>query len=615
MDFRRIAWRRSWLLIVVGLALALALAAPALAQDPNLCDQAGEAPDVIVGDLHEVIRWGKVGSLTGFSVGTVSCNIGTCWLNWISATNDHPVIAQNIYRLKDGRLEQIGQSWLKHGFFALSETECDTGCVSTTGDHLGVNCSDPYSANLNGNQNRLGPRSEVNAYTGEFTYPFSTQNQTGDPIYKRMQVHDDDLDPAMNVGAKYFVEGQYVTKDDSAAGNGLNNVSWRRVQVLDGGGGFYDLQLDSLTYREGSVLFAWQIHEPTVRIGSFTVAGDGEVLVGSTGTDLGGGIWRYVYAVHNKTSHRSGKTFSVDVPEGATVTNIGFHDIDYHSGEPYDGTDWAGTHDEIQNRVIWSTEAITTNPDANALRWGTVYTFWFDVDAPRVTTDVTLGYFRPGTPGEATAVASAPDVCNADGICDLGEDCTNCAADCVDVGQGTCCGDMICDGNEDSCICAADCGAPPAIEMACTDTLDEDCDGQTDCDDLDCCTDGACVTGIDADSDSVAECDCDDNNDQISETPGEVTGLEFSGKTSLQWSAALPPGGVTPRYDLLRTSDPTNFLSPAYCLLGPAHTTLGTTDSDVPLSGLGYYYLVRAWNDCPDSSGPLGVGRLGRSCH
>ena len=60
-------------------------------------------------------------------------------------------------------------------------------------------------------------------------------------------------------------------------------------------------------------------------------------------------------------------------------------------------------------------------------------------------------------------------------------------------GSGPVCGDMTCDAGENSCNCAMDCGAPPTSELSCTDGLDEDCDGSTDCDDADCSADPACA--------------------------------------------------------------------------------------------------------------------------
>ena len=45
-----------------------------------------------------------LGDITAlFRMGTNSCNIGDQPLNWVDATNQHPVIAQNMYRLKTGR--------------------------------------------------------------------------------------------------------------------------------------------------------------------------------------------------------------------------------------------------------------------------------------------------------------------------------------------------------------------------------------------------------------------------------------------------------------------------------------------------------------------------------
>ena len=67
-------------------------------------------------------------------------NRGDSPLNWCdqasgcapgAGTEDHPVIAQNLYRLKDGRFEQIGMSWLKHGFTSTNSTTA--GCTSASG--------------------------------------------------------------------------------------------------------------------------------------------------------------------------------------------------------------------------------------------------------------------------------------------------------------------------------------------------------------------------------------------------------------------------------------------------------------------------------------------------
>ena len=67
----------------------------------------------------------------------------------------------------------------------------------------------------------------VNAYTGAFLYPFGAQGQSGDSVYKRCQVDGADVSATNYPNATYYAEGQYVTPDDAAAGNGTNNASWR----------------------------------------------------------------------------------------------------------------------------------------------------------------------------------------------------------------------------------------------------------------------------------------------------------------------------------------------------------------------------------------------------
>jgi hypothetical protein len=370
-------------------------------------------PDVIVGDLYDLERWGSVGDITAFSVGTISCNAGDEWINWYSDTNQHPVIAQNMYRLKDGRFEQIGMSWLKHGFFALSGSFCYGDCQGDgSGNHLGPHCSDAYSAGLNGSQSRLGPRSQVNPATGYFPYPFSAPSP--DPtIGRRLQVHNADLDPALNPGASYFVEGHYIAADDAASDNDLNNASYRQIDVT-GGGSFFDIEFTPglSTVQKVPAIYAWQATDAGVAIAKADVPDDGLLLLASRVTDLGGGQHHYEYALYNMNSDRAAQAFAVPIPAGTNVTNIEFHDVDYHSGEPFSPVDWAAAIEA--GSLIWQCETQAQNPDANALRWATLYNFGFDADRPAVRTKALIGLFKPGSPGFVAASTSAPSGCPGD---------------------------------------------------------------------------------------------------------------------------------------------------------------------------------------------------------
>ena len=103
---------------VIGLPAGLAWAG-------TVCDSVGA--DVIVGELPELSNYDSLGGIEALAVGTTSCNIGDEELLWSAGTTDHPVIGQNLFRLKDGRFEHIGQSWLKHGFTALQLDACGCG--------------------------------------------------------------------------------------------------------------------------------------------------------------------------------------------------------------------------------------------------------------------------------------------------------------------------------------------------------------------------------------------------------------------------------------------------------------------------------------------------------
>ena len=84
----------------------------------------GGNPDVVVWDLQSFANYSPSGGYHAYALGTTSCNQGDVPLLWQSSTNLHPVIGQNMYRWKDGRFEQLGMGWLKHGFYALSLSDC-----------------------------------------------------------------------------------------------------------------------------------------------------------------------------------------------------------------------------------------------------------------------------------------------------------------------------------------------------------------------------------------------------------------------------------------------------------------------------------------------------------
>ncbi len=116
----------------------------------------------------------------------------------------------------------------------------------------------------------------------------------------------------------------------------------------------------------------------------------------------------------NLNSDRSAGTFSVPLPAGAIVTNTGFHGVFCHSGEPYENTatnpaNWPAT--VSSNSITWACTPFATSPNANAVRWGTLYNYRFTANvAPSGTGAATIGLFKPTTAASpATSVgASVP---------------------------------------------------------------------------------------------------------------------------------------------------------------------------------------------------------------
>ena len=378
---------------------------------------ASVGPDVIVGAIPDVARYAP-GTYNGveyasYAFGSTSCNIGTQQLQWQpNPSNQHPTIPQNLYRIKNGVIEQIGMSWCKHGFCALQQTLCGActpagaGCPTV----LGIGCSDPYTASLNGTQSDLKSRGPINPATGIFsgTYTDPTAPATlPASLRERVMVKRSDLDPAQNAGATYVTECQYIHPQDAASVNDDNNASYRMATIgatwstTQG----YPMTLTGATVQQQPAIFAWLASAPSeVGVKSYDIIGDGRLLIGYRAIDNGNGTWRYEYAIQNLNSDRAGGSFSVPVPAGVTVTNIGFYSPAYMNGEGYSNASWTVT--QADGMITWACEP-NTNANANALRWSTMYNFRFTAN---VAPAASLGQVNMGIWKAPTATSTATSV-------------------------------------------------------------------------------------------------------------------------------------------------------------------------------------------------------------
>jgi hypothetical protein len=353
----------------------------------------------------------------GLAVGTDSCNAGMVDLEWHALPdNRHPVIPQNLYRMSGGatnneRFEQIGQSNVKHAFTALTLDLCGFGCNGVGGDHLGSGCSDPYSAGLNAGPG-LGSRAWIDPFTGSFPGGSTPNNHTGHahtgPSH-RILVEIADLNTTLNPGATYWAEGQYITSHEHAwcqahpgECNMYNNVSHRRYTVVGTASPFSFLPAGS-TVREQPAIEAWtgSTAEPIEP----APGQDGIGQVRYKVTNPSPGVWHYEYAIYNQNIDRGIQSFSVPIGSGVSITNIGFHAPPQHPGWTFDGTvgntgyssaPWTQTLTATD--LTWSSETFAQNPNANAIRWGTLYNFRFDSDTPPGNGSGTIAFFETGAP-------------------------------------------------------------------------------------------------------------------------------------------------------------------------------------------------------------------------
>ena len=316
-------------------------------------------------------------------------NVGTTdvpWIEMFSPPNgsnfnlapygvaQHPLLVWNMYRVMDGRLDQIGASGAKHAF-ATANTNC--GCPFGATLWVGNGgCEDEYDSGTNDNALFLGPRTEITAHTGVWLSCGSIFDPncdgvrdnpppfTGPADTRRMTVASVDV-TNVTKGTLFYYDAWYVVRDDV---NIFNTMAYQRVTPTLSGSTWSFPPVGAQT--QGSVVDAWvNPTSPGPNADNKRVdTGEGWITVGVRARAIDG-LWRYDYAVMNHSFDRRIKSFTAQVPAGASVTGMTFHDVDRKPA-----TDWVAA--TSPGSLSW------TSPTGGAPQdWGLLYSFGFITDA------------------------------------------------------------------------------------------------------------------------------------------------------------------------------------------------------------------------------------------
>ena len=130
--------------------------------------------------------------------------------------------------------------------------------------------------------------------------------------------------------------------------------------------------------------------------------------------------------------------------------------------------------------------------------------------------------------------------------------------------------DGVPDGN-DTCptYAGTEANGCDATETSCTDTIDNDGDGNTDCADSDCSADAACSTPI---SGLILSADCSTNTADIS----GITSANLPAGTSLTWHTGTPATDLN-KLSSLTTSTPGTYYAAFYDAVNMCYSTAETT--------------------------------------
>lgn len=339
--------------------------------------------------------------------------------------DQHPVLVWNLYRIgADGRIRQIGASGAKHAFYSVNR---NCGCAG--GNVFWPGCDDIYSFASNdngGGEQNLAPRSEIiphgvrwarcgSAWDGDCDGRMDAGSGARDLYQYRLQARESDLLPPLADGADYLFEYGYLVRDDADI---YNTMGYRRIRPRKSGANWsvqlVDAKAPQFDFFVGPVLNRWvDPAQPGAHAANRELATpDGRARIATKATDLGGGRWRYEYALMNfdyarvqvdpahphepdlrLLAQRGFARFALKLPQGVRAGDMrsaGMGDDD--SG---------GWHAAQQGRTLeW-----TAPSHANTLEWGMLRHFEFVAAAAPGSIAVQLvGAAMPDAPEQVHAL-------------------------------------------------------------------------------------------------------------------------------------------------------------------------------------------------------------------
>jgi hypothetical protein len=336
-------------------------------------------------------------------------NVGTANVPWYSKftnlgvppwNDQHPFLVWQMVRSKDGVLEPLGRSDLKHAFLTLNNG-CSAGAC-TDSHVLGIGCTDVYSTGTNNSTGSLAPRSEVTASTGIWAHcggipsHFDTNGDCSQDFFGSgensfthgLKAAETDLQVA---GALYYVEAFYIIRNDA---NIFNSMGYRQVTPTKPSSVWSFPTVGA--YTQGPAINAW-VNPTTPGANADNKSldtGEGHLQLAARVTDVAGspGKKRYAYALQNHDFDRRIKSFRVPFNTAAGV----IENIAYQDGDGFAANDWTAAIDA--DGITWTAPAATTPPAE--IDYASLVSFRFDSDqTTAAAAQSTLGVFETGAAG------------------------------------------------------------------------------------------------------------------------------------------------------------------------------------------------------------------------